>query len=1438
MKSCMIRSQARPGPPWHIACCFVNRYSQKGSSLVIKELEQGRPDQQISSGALQVNLQRTAFPGHVPREQQLLLEIVRDKVGIHEQTDSLLREANHPYANWAELVEPLRTRVLGDFYYYNEHKKGKEAFSIFVGLLFQCLDNCLLEAERTRCLSTLLDFLELILLESGAFAGRNRPVVDQALHRLQGWLSKEPWFAARATPKIKKMAERVLSAEPEVDLERLARLFLHCLKDNYETWLLQGDLEEWVRSEKDRLFGGRDYRHLSQAVSKGHVQGLLDEVPLLLEDVGSDPASVLRRSFALEDFSDIEQAHLRIAWEMGARADSVSFLDKTHLLLHLLEIPTLSDLYETILMELGDCLEKVQGQDASVWTDFLGESFRALREKSDRYGRAVLDSVYTIGREVYGTGNREIVEIFIDEVIRLGFESPNIQGVNRDWQVVANPLHLKNVRVWLSLIEMNPAWSRNLITALIVNLKLRGFLVSDTDLFQKDISRLLSRDIRVCYGLIKALARLFPVYFHEIGAEGELRDVSTAVDELYSRQDLVIHFLRKQSHVESNNQIVPFIEAIIQYWNEGDKETLREFLPVEVYEQIPIENPFQEEMAPVFKRLLGKGRFKPRDLLTLSDRQILDRVQRIQSTSKRVRRKANLLLQLYRLLVKKYTIHHHDILKDLNASNLLGARALEALDDSLGKSEFERSLEQIHSLLHTLRENILSLEESHPQEELYRKRHIAAGIPSLYGRYREKRFDSLGLTFRLESLAEVLFEQVTTSLNLEYVTRSTLERAHRILRCYAESLRLDGIAVEALSANLDLLQHALESRRITIDQYLNIFQFIARTVKEIIQTQYIGPHERNLRAVVSRLLKEQHPLPFHPAEGCTEEQVYHQASEWFIRDHLATRFCIQGLDNFVGKVIAGLAQESQTLDRKTRTLLLSYNPERCFFPLESKDRTLDTQIYLGNKGYFLERLSSFGFPVPPGFVVTTEFFRCRSAILAYDAAEEDFRRRLREEVARLEKKSGKRFGEPRRPLLLSVRSGSTITMPGMMDTFLNIGINDEIVESMASDPRFAWAAWDNYRRFLQCWGMSYGIPRDRFDEVLSSTKRIYSATYKRELLPEQMRGVVLAYQRLLAQASVPISPDPWEQLESAIYRVLDSWRSENATLYRHAMKIADEWGTAVVVQQMVFGNLDTDSGTGVAFTRNPKKTDSVVTLHGDYMVCAQGEDVVSGLVATYPISEQQRNTERMGSEQTLESQFPQIFSRLEELADELVYRRGFNHQDIEFTFEGPDTNALFILQTRDMVSPEEKRLQVFVPTPKLEASLIGTGIGVGGGALTGIAVHRIEEADLFRNRFPEAPLIMLRPDTVPDDIDLMLKVDGVLTARGGSTSHAAVAAYRLGKPCVVGCRQLAVTEKLGRSVIGGHVIRSGDWVGLDGHNGSIYLGRHETTTVHGGDNQA
>ena len=1388
----------------------------------------------ISSGALLINLQRTALAVHIPEGQKLLLEIVESKVGILKQTEAMLREANHPYANWEELVETLRGRALGDFYYYNRDERGAEALSIFLDLFFQCLEKCQSKPKRSRAFASLLDFLELILVESGPAASRNRPVLEDALTRIEEWMKQEPWFATKGTSRLKKMIRKVLASPDSSPLEKLAHLYGYALQKNYETWLSQEDIEKWFLKEQENLFEGRDYRALFRTVSHERLQEMLAGLKALTdEDGSSQPQSVLSQSLGLADFSEVEQGFLKLAHQMEDRSDPRTSIHKIHYLVRLLDIPALEDQYESILWEIGRSLEQIRGQEESAWADFLGRIFRVFREKVDRYGSAVLDAVQTIGREVYQTGNLRLVEILIDEIIRLGFQHPDVKGVNRDWQVIANPLHLKNIRVWLSLIRLRPSRSRKLISALIVNLKLGGLFVCDTDLFQKDISQLLSADIETCYALIKQLARLFPVYFQEIGAEGELREVSTAVDELCGRQDRLIHFLRKQCHVESHNQIVTFVEKIILYWLRGRKENLRAFVPPELYEQIGETDLFQKEMEPLFQSVLDDGRLTPRDLLGRSPQTLSEAIREVPSVPESARNKAENLLQLYRLLAKKYTISHHDILKDLSESNFFAAKPLNTLAEALQQPNHERAVELILYFLSVLRENILSKEQTSALEEIYRKRHIAVGIPSLYGRYKEKRFDSLGMTFRIESLAKVLFEEMVAGLNLDYVTRSTLQRVHKVLSLFAEALRLDGIFVETLLSNLDLFKHALETRDFSIDQYLNIFQFMARTVKEITQTQYIAIHESNLRAVIDQLLEQKHPLPFTPARGSSPTEVLNQASEWFIRDRLATSFAIQSLDNFIGKVLASLAKESQTLDRRTRTLLLSYDVEKCFSTFDPADSRLETQIYLGNKGYGLSRLNSFHYPVPPGFIITTEFFRCHRALLAYRAAEQDFLRRLRSEVRRLEEQCGRAFGDPRQPLLLSVRSGATISMPGVMHTFLNIGINESITESLAGQPRFEWAAWDNYRRFLQCWGMSFGIPRDRFDELILEVKRIYSARYKRELAPEQMRELAYAYKKLVERTAIEVPLDPWEQLQTAVQQVLASWYSDIARLYRQTMKIADEWGTAVVVQQMVFGNLDMDSGTGVVFTRNPKKTESAVGLFGDYTVCAQGEDVVAGLVETFPISEFQRATENPRAGISLEKEFPHIYRRLKGLAEDLVYKRGFNHQEIEFTFEGSQEESLYILQARDIVPPEEENLHRFVPTEELEASLLGTGIGVGGGALSGIAVHNGEEISLFRRRHPGIPLILLRPDTVPDDIDMILKVDGILTARGGSTSHAAVTAYRLGKTCVVGCRQLQVNEKRSRSTVGEHVLESGDWLAIEGHNGFIYKGRHKTTPAPG-----
>jgi pyruvate, orthophosphate dikinase len=273
------------------------------------------------------------------------------------------------------------------------------------------------------------------------------------------------------------------------------------------------------------------------------------------------------------------------------------------------------------------------------------------------------------------------------------------------------------------------------------------------------------------------------------------------------------------------------------------------------------------------------------------------------------------------------------------------------------------------------------------------------------------------------------------------------------------------------------------------------------------------------------------------------------------------------------------------------------------------------------------------------------------------------------------------------------------------------------------------------------------------------------------------------------------------------------------------MHLSDEWGTAVIIQSMVFGNLNENSGSGVIFTRDPKGSSQDVSIYGDFIFGVQGEDIVSGLVETYPISEKQRITEKRDSLISLELKFPEIYQELLRIAEFLVYEKGFSHQEIEFTFENATKRGLYLLQTRDMVQRERGMVRTFAGNVNLEKSFLGMGIGVSGGALAGRVVYCEEEIERFRKLEPGTPLILIRPDTVPEDVGIILKVDGILTARGGGTSHAAVTIPQLDKVGVVGFSKLHVYESARYSRIDGKIIRGGDFISIDGWSGSVYLGR-------------
>ncbi|MBA2806021.1 pyruvate, phosphate dikinase [Streptomyces sp. KM273126] len=492
----------------------------------------------------------------------------------------------------------------------------------------------------------------------------------------------------------------------------------------------------------------------------------------------------------------------------------------------------------------------------------------------------------------------------------------------------------------------------------------------------------------------------------------------------------------------------------------------------------------------------------------------------------------------------------------------------------------------------------------------------------------------------------------------------------------------------------------------------------------------------------------------------------------------------------------------------------------------------DLKDLLGGKGANLAEMTNLGLPVPPGFTITTE--ACKVYL---DSGEEPVA--LRDEVsshlAALEKTMGKKLGQPDNPLLVSVRSGAKFSMPGMMDTVLNIGLSDKSVQGLAKqagDERFAW---DSYRRLIQMFGKTVlGVDGDLFEDALEEAKKAKKVAVDTELEAADLKKLVTKFKKIVkAEAGRDFPQDPREQMDLAIKAVFDSWNGDRAKLYRRQERIPHDLGTAVNICSMVFGNLGPDSGTGVAFTRDPASGHQGV--YGDYLQNAQGEDVVAGIRNTVALAELEKIDKKSYD------QLMQIMETLENHYKDLC--------DIEFTIE---RGQLWMLQTRvgkrtagaafriatqlvdqGLIDEAEalqrvngaQLAQLMFPRFDEQAKVeqVGRGIAASPGAAVGKAVFDSYTAVKW-SRSGEK-VILIRRETNPDDLDGMIAAEGILTSRGGKTSHAAVVARGMGKTCVCGAEELEVDTKRRRMTVpGGHVVEEGDLISIDGSSGKVYLG--------------
>ena len=506
--------------------------------------------------------------------------------------------------------------------------------------------------------------------------------------------------------------------------------------------------------------------------------------------------------------------------------------------------------------------------------------------------------------------------------------------------------------------------------------------------------------------------------------------------------------------------------------------------------------------------------------------------------------------------------------------------------------------------------------------------------------------------------------------------------------------------------------------------------------------------------------------------------------------------------------------------------------ERKRYVFHFTEGSAEKRSLLGGKGANLAEMLKIGLPVPPGFTISTE--ACLGYLEKGSQFLDEVWGEIRGAMTDLEKETGKTFGGTANPLLVSVRSGAAVSMPGMMDTILNLGLNADSVKALSAESGDERFALDSYRRFIQMFSnVVLGLEGAVFENVLHQVKKDLGVTYDFQVPPSAWKGVISRYLKIVEQETgAPFPEDPWVQLKRSVEAVFLSWKNPRAITYRRINRIPDDLGTAVNVMAMVFGNLGDDCGTGVCFTRNPSTGEK--KLYGEFLVNAQGEDVVAGIRTPNPIDE-------------FGSRLPEADRELHRIA-ELLEKHYKDVQDIEFTVE---RGKLYMLQTRgakrtakaavrtavDMhaeglidaatavsrVTPDQvEQLLHKQVDPEATFDIATKGLPASPGAAVGIAVFDADEAEKVAQS--GQPVILVRPETTPDDIHGLYAAQGVLTSRGGMTSHAAVVARGLGKPCVSGCESLTIDAAKGVMTVGGRSLKKGETLTIDGSKGHVIFG--------------
>jgi pyruvate,orthophosphate dikinase len=1003
-----------------------------------------------------------------------------------------------------------------------------------------------------------------------------------------------------------------------------------------------------------------------------------------------------------------------------------------------------------------------------------------------------------IASAILRSGSRELIEEYRVILKQILIPGPGIRGFSGEtWAEICNPLHTERLSRFLRIISLDPASFEDVLVHVICNLYVGGVFIPDDRIFQREVSSYLNS---VSFGdrviLNYLLLQKLPVYYNEVGATGRIRECTTEIDSWGN--DPVLYFLRKQVHVNASNHCVGIAESIIRSWVRGDPGLLRGVVPEDVFQNLDagLFPRYSAAIRPLFEALgVLAGEDLHLERIHGFSEGVFREKLRSMDLPEEVRSKVLLICVIYQELARKYFLAWG------------GVKTRDA------HSDLSRSMNSIRDL----RRIITSPERTAPKESLYFKRHIAFGIPSVTGSFNEPKFDAMGETFRQEERVRMVLEEIIAEIedSKGVFPAGDLERWIYCLDCIRELFDLHDLG----NFQVEELLTILKTNTLRLSQIVDMLRMWQREL-----TWMVGSFHRTFHDPLLAVLKSfpGDELSEHLRKIAGEGRDFlSKAVDIVLREMMNGIAGFLELDRMLHALAGALsARAGAGLDEKVN-VCRQPEPDKEWFALdELSDReAMRLAPLIGGKVKNLVYLRNKGLPVPFAVVFSAGW---TGKFQEYTGSAH-FGSELREAVGKIEERTGTIFGDPLRPLFLSVRSGSYISMPGILSSILYCGLNEVTLKGFIREKKDPWLGWDSCRRFIEHYAnVVYELDIRIFEEMTAAFMRKCDVARREDLSAVQMEGLTALYKKELADRNLSIPEDVYEQLRESVKAIYRSWHSGRAVQFRKAMSVSPHWGTSVALMQMICGN-ERGSGASVFFTREPLTLRK--GIYGDTRERSTGSDIAYGKLLNRPLTK----TRALRDQRSLEEIDPRLFLLHEVLAERIeVAMRGLP-QEVEATYteSAGGGRVIYVLQTRRMEA-HRGFTRMFHDICRMEAGVIGRGVGVHGGALSGVATFTDDLEQIRRLKAgSHLPVILLRRMASTDDVSLMSEIDGIITSTGGVASHASVLAQKFDLTAVVGCSDMEIrTDERGGNyaVIGGRSITEGADISMDGSTGLVYSG--------------